>query len=1550
MGKNKTNYLKNDNLFNISDKYNTNDKSNEDLYNNHLEAKDHNLKQNRDDNSSSNIEDNENIAKDLSLDVSDIDINQSKIMDFSIDDNNQIIKKEILLQSKGGELIREITIKKDGKLIKLDEFGNPKSEILDKNNASVIEDSNLFMLENIENFNEDRDTKDKEVQKLKQSPIIIHIDEVNFDEDTTINFQDNLHQELTGEVDASIIIQKKGFNSDLFIKNNEIIQGICKNEDIIEVNDSELKNNHNYNINYINKKNFNKEKKNLNKGESVIKNKNFTNIDLSMSFIFDENLPYGEQDEWINEQRNEEIQNIYDKTNIKSLIKQDLNLKLMKSKNNLINFDSTKKDQQSENFDKKYQMKNPNDYNYLLQIEISDEDDQELQKEILLYSDLNNESQDLLNNKKLRRKDLKINRLQKLRNKQIKNQEKKQTILNQIMKSENGQRSFETFIKFLNIFSEDIVDEEFQNIIKKIFSRNDIINIMELKRHTGELKLRCNMLKILKINYLLTPISYNKNYFDLFYINEADFFSKLYNKSTAKSIIHFGNILIYEFTNFHNIIMCFLDKYNNNEKKNQFQIDKILFDYICNGLIGSLKIFVDKVYSEGQNITGEELLLVYKISYEYMEVKIIIDSFIQGKTINESLELVKEKNKNPLENLFTKDLGGIDNFKRKTLFNFLYEQLQTTLDEIEIKINFYLYDGINKEDFINNPKSSYINNARDNFDKNMNDKKIKIGKQEMNNFFKSKSSSLKQIISSYYRVMHKNEFYNGINFLPNLLTKLKTINPEKIDQQEIKILTEYSNICKIYLKSLKNFRQGPLFSIFNGMTNEKDFNYREIFIKFFLFVISNERFKYNYENNLIEIVNKCFEYEQDLIHEVFFKFFQMKKSEHFFNEINRKMIYNMIILLIYMNRKDVNFIWEKANYNSCLIINFFTLLSKGCRNKLGEFILKYCHRIQFCDDKQNVEFNFLDEKKNFILQKSKKGETQINSNLFNSENQEKLANNKKVNHSGKLLYNFFILLEALLSKIIKSSRWGKFCETKNEIFYDNLFVIFHKIIQCLTEYCHDSDEDGINLIYERLKSIIYGLKRILFYQSEEPDDIIYEIKLSILQLLLALIEENNGSKIIDDLIFHFDPFHMFKLCVFHFKLLISKWEKTNPSELYILRNDIGKKHTNSAAFSTIKKLDFILSIDPNLKQLINLYNSNDDFANENLLQISFKLFTYIKILKENYKNLQANKCIYAIKRFKNILAGFEKRGKHRNFLEYKYFYRTGSIVDTFLEQDEINETEFVIYSFIKKHIKCIEVFSQKNKLEIINFTVVPLTCYINYENLARFEDFFFQRDMAFKKINSLNVFINETLEQCFYSFHLSRTNKLVSIIDKVSYFLYYKIVVCIVNVIICCMTWAKIDNSGNKVLDKLCFAFDLINLGFMIAIITIWFAVRFYPLYRQKKINFMKISQKYGSKKDISFFRNLKIIIIDTLLRNYDFVYLFFNIIFTLLSLITEYASFRYFVLASYIIISFNLVKLLHNIANHIVMLFNFSIIIFILLMLFTSISYDFMQDTQTVN
>ena len=583
------------------------------------------------------------------------------------------------------------------------------------------------------------------------------------------------------------------------------------------------------------------------------------------------------------------------------------------------------------------------------------------------------------------------------------------------------------------------------------------------------------------------------------------------------------------------------------------------------------------------------------------------------------------------------------------------------------------------------------------------------------------------------------------------------------------------------------------------------------------------------------------------------------------------MLYNIIILFLYINRHDSYFIWDNSNYKCYQIIKFYSLLAKNPTTDLHSYILKYSHQL------------------------------------------------------GTLNYNFFILIEALLNKIIRLSKWGRDYDLKNEVFYDNLFIVYHQIVSCISDYARESDTEGVITIYARLKSYIFGLKKIMFYESLDPNDIIYEIKLSIVLMLISLLEEDKGSSIVSDLVFYFDPYKMFKICVFHFKLLIKKLIKKPNSNLTILYREDPN--------------DLVFDENFHVRQFQDLYQSDEEFSESILLNLCNRIYFYITILARVYKHPNAIKCIYAIKRYKMKING----GKKKTLTDYKYFNDAKTQVDAFLESDEVTQTEYCIYKFLKSGICMIEVYTYRNKLEYVFFPRINITYFLHAESISRFEEENFERDMSIKKLENLNHFIYQALEETYYIYHLNNHHKIYGILFKVSNFFYYKFVIFSINSFIAILNWAYLDKSTD-LLEILLTAFNAINFAYMIIILTIWILLRYYPSYRRSRQKWLR-ENKLQYDNNISFITLMRLFWFDCLIKDKDFLYLILNIVFALASMIANSNFCRFLQMFTFCVMNSTLLRTIYFIGKHTKFIISMSVFFVIFVLTYASFVHDFYGD-----
>ena len=1045
---------------------------------------------------------------------------------------------------------------------------------------------------------------------------------------------------------------------------------------------------------------------------------------------------------------------------------------------------------------------------FLNNINFNDED---MQQENEIYQELNNISPELFEIKKMKHRENTKNRKEINKIKRMKAIERKQELLDKIMNLKITNKAFFAFINLINMYSEDIINEEFQKTVKTFFPRGECKDILEQKRYLKDLKLRSQIIKLLRINYIHTPMSKNKSYFDLFYLNEYDFFIKLYERTSTKNISRIASIILYELINFQEIVKPCFEGANIGDPR----IKKYLRIYLVEGLLSTLKVFADKIYSHGISMTGEELCISYKITWHFLAVKPYIDGLNQDKTLDQvaqELAAIHEKEENELEAQFDEAVGGIDNFNRKIIFKVLFKNLNSSL---EIAMPYY--------------------------------------KKYVGDIWYSLNRRLNHITK-----------FDGIDFIANLIDADES---NKFLPEQILLFNEFSRIVGFYMTQSKNFKQSPLLSVFNCMVHENDFNYRDYFFRLFLLSFTTERLRNLEENYLLELANKSLDFDYANLHPVILKHFKDKSNHTFFNEINKSMLYNIIILFLYISRHDSYYIWDNSNYKCYQIIRFYSLLAKNPTTDLHTYVLKYSHQ------------------------------------------------------EGTINYNFFILIEALLNKIIKLSKWGRDYDLKNEIFYDNLFIVYHQIVSCISDYARESDLEGVITIYARLKSYIFGLKKIMFYESHNPSDIIYEIKLSIIHLLISLLEEDKGSTIVQDLVFYFDPYKMFKICVFHFKLLIKKLIKKENSPLSVFF----RENAHDLVFD-----------ETHLKEFRELFESDEEFSESILLNLCNRIYFYIKILATVYKHPNAIKCIYAIKKYKMKIYS----GKKKTMTDYKYFDQANTQVDAFLESDEITQTEYYVYKFLKAGICMIEVYTYRHKLEFIFFPRINITYFLSQESIDTFEQENFDRNLSIKKLHNLNEFIYQAMEECFYIYHLNNHNKNYGTLFKISNFYYYKFVIFSINTFIAILNWADIDKN-TPLLDILLLSFNAINFGYMIIIMTIWVLLRFYPSYRRTRQEYLR-EKNLPYDENVNIFILLKLVFFDCFIDDKNFLYLILNIIFALISLITNSNFCRFLQMFTYCIMSTVLLRTIHFIQKHTKFLASMTIFFVIFVMTYAAFTHDY--------
>ncbi len=331
------------------------------------------------------------------------------------------------------------------------------------NDESVIHERSYISI------NEDHISEKKTIIKSENLEIVEEIHVVHYNQDNSVN-----HGTVNVEDDEKK--EDEGF----MLENVKNIEGLIVDNKLPQINENNFDDNQSMiklednlhqqmTIDIANQGILNITNLNKTVDETFLK-EDLTGHDISG--MFDENLPFSQT----NNQRNDNIVRVGEYNTLNNI-------------NNVKTYDELEKD------------------DFLNNIILNDE---ELQQENEIYQELNNISPELFEIKKIKQKERIKSRKELTKIKRMKAMEKKQELLEKIMNSKHTSKAFYLFIELLNSFSEDIINEDFQKTVKSFFSRGECKEILEQKRYLKDLRLRSQIIKLLRINYINTPMNKNK--------------------------------------------------------------------------------------------------------------------------------------------------------------------------------------------------------------------------------------------------------------------------------------------------------------------------------------------------------------------------------------------------------------------------------------------------------------------------------------------------------------------------------------------------------------------------------------------------------------------------------------------------------------------------------------------------------------------------------------------------------------------------------------------------------------------------------------------------------------------------------------------------------------------------------------------------------------------------------------------------------------------------------------------------------------------------------
>ena len=702
---------------------------------------------------------------------------------------------------------------------------------------------------------------------------------------------------------------------------------------------------------------------------------------------------------------------------------------------------------------------------------------------------------------------------------------------------------------------------------------------------------------------------------------------------------------------------------------------------------------------------------------------------------------------------------NFDIYDTEKIYGFILEGYQYFYDNTNFNKNFKLSTFI----------SNYVNNDERNF------KNFTLNKME---------------IPFYSFAMHQSKY--------NPSTK-ENISNNNANIQSSSYNT-FKQISSVYLHQFNNFFKTSFYDLICCSSYEMTLNYNEIFLNYCVVYIYNiKSLPSESMVPFLTMLDKLLIYEPLETQKALTKIF-MRKNKLIDSTTNRKSSYeekffgNLSSLL--QEKININIAtckniviykrYEKINTATKILIQFFQLLGEG----------------------HNKDFH------NLIIA----GQISGNSN----------QNNQKITSIFQVLVNS-------LGHIINCFDSYQNLIMKGELPFDKLIVMTKNIIDFIIEYFQGTTIEKYKIMYEALKVIFPQIKSFIFYTTKVNDDdneeqsslssslynekrnVIYSIKINLLELISSLIEEGNADNqnlnTLTNIIENFSPVDLYEDVVNSFEHIVT----STPS-------------------LTSKSLESESIID----SLIELYKYDDDFQNSIDLKWALKIYYYMRVLSDVYDRGEVKTFL------DNFKVIYDNANSTQNASNTSTSIAVSVTKQTLPKGIKISheKANYVVYLFLHKLLTRIEIKETDNESnKDFSFFVIPPICFLLSNHTIMFFNKYVDRDSVHSKIISL---INETdyfIYEMFYNNHnfrsYSKLSKLLSSmnISAAEKFNYFLIILHNLFVLVHFYSINEIDPNKKNDINIYNFILSWVHIAFIIVVLFIWF----YYIFRLEYIhNIMK--------------------------------------------------------------------------------------------------------------
>ena len=732
------------------------------------------------------------------------------------------------------------------------------------------------------------------------------------------------------------------------------------------------------------------------------------------------------------------------------------------------------------------------------------------------------------------------------------------------------EKIFTKYLSLINICFDDnslFTDYDF---LSKIFSSNEIK--IFLRNPTLDLKLRTEILRFYRIVYIDVSISHEKvqEYRTEFYLNhelindsENDnkifvFLEKLM-KISCPDLIHGDEFEIFSFE---------LKKFSDFIKNSPLKLTKTCIDYIENGIILPLKVYLNKVYCMAYSMSGNELLNIYELSFLILHFKIFLVENIQ---LGDLVDIDEE------DSIFEKVIDI--NYKKNII---LWGKLKTEkLNEIKTEIDRITDFTFQALDYIAVFKV--------------------ISKHFFNFISKSKSRSMESCFS------------NKINFDEEKYKRLK----EKLNLEKITL-----NLNIEYEKGKHDYTNGALVENMSEIHLKHEKSYGHLFIKF-LFITSknSEFFGESFSKNSNNIILKLLQFDTVQIQTEILEIYKTDKEIINFNYFIEYFFKNLISAIFSSNQPSVISFGDDY-LTTCTVVKIFKFL---CEEHNQDFQKIFLRDVFFIYTEGTCNKNFNDKIANLNAEKKERKIMFFDIMLLILNKISLLSRWEIVNSDDdddednyhSYFYDLFASIIELLVEMIQ----GTNKENLDELVFKNMNYIEND------DNNNSNDITNEDHLVRVLQSFLNNIKLILF-RDIPYSKIIYNVRNQLVKFLVAFLEEKACPLKIKTLIIsNYYPKNILGSIVntlkkynikINLKLGNQKLLEQNLEEIVDI-SIINRKHLFPKA-KNYKKL----RIDEKMYSFfVNKYISDENFSKSPEFEFANTLYIYLKLIAIDYDHEEA---------------------------------------------------------------------------------------------------------------------------------------------------------------------------------------------------------------------------------------------------------------------------------------------------------------------------------------